>query len=441
MIQRFLRPVAFLLLCAVGACGDGAGVAPQVPTTIEPAGGSQQEGVAGILLRDSIATRVLDADGRPVAGVQVTFTVTAGNGSVSPGVATTSADGYARAAWTLGTTAGAQRVAAGFAGGAADAAFTANALPGNASRLEISAGDGASAPVGAALGTALAVRVTDPFGNPVAGVSVTWVVTAGGGSAVPASSTSDAAGVARAAWTLGTRSGQNRLTASAAGAVVTFTAMGAPGPVSTLERLAGDNQLGRVQGGTALAPVCTGDVLPVALRVRALDRFGNPVDGVAIDWRVASGSVTPARATTNGAGEAIGTWTLGSRAGTQAAQAAAPGGTTAEFTARVTAGSAKALEIVSGDNQTGRFGMVLPEPLTVRVTDNCGNPVGGSTVRWVTAEGTMMPEAGTSSADGTTSSFWRLDEYRLRTEKRTGASLSVPGTVGVTVYFRAAAVP
>lgn len=40
--------------------------------------------------------------------------------------------------------------------------------------------------------------------NPVAGVLVTWSVVDGGGNISPASSTTDAAGIATSRWTLGT---------------------------------------------------------------------------------------------------------------------------------------------------------------------------------------------------------------------------------------------
>jgi adhesin/invasin len=66
----------------------------------------------------------------------------------------------------------------------------------------------------------------------VAGVTVTFAVTAGGGSVTGASTTTDAFGVASASsWVLGASAGQNTLTATVTGSgisgnPVTFNAIG-----------------------------------------------------------------------------------------------------------------------------------------------------------------------------------------------------------------------
>lgn len=71
------------------------------------------------------------------------------------------------------------------------------------------------------------VIVRDANGNPVAGVAVTFAVTAGGGSVTGNHPTSDASGVATVgSWTLGSSAGTNTLVASANGHSVTFTANG-----------------------------------------------------------------------------------------------------------------------------------------------------------------------------------------------------------------------
>src|SRR5690606_1609302 len=62
------------------------------------------------------------------------------------------------------------------------------------------------------------VRADDQFGNPVAGVTVTFAVTAGGGSVTGASRITAADGIATiGSWTLGGAPGANSLTASFAG--------------------------------------------------------------------------------------------------------------------------------------------------------------------------------------------------------------------------------
>jgi len=65
---------------------------------------------------------------------------------------------------------------------------------------------------GRVLGKAVSVRVTDVYGNAVSGAVVSFRPAAG--SVAPQKIASDAAGVARARWTLGTRLGEQSLSAS-----------------------------------------------------------------------------------------------------------------------------------------------------------------------------------------------------------------------------------
>jgi hypothetical protein len=67
---------------------------------------------------------------------------------------------------------------------------------------------------GWALIDTLVVRAVDPSGTPRAGVAVTWVVREGGGSIAPTADETDADGYAKAVWTLGPRTGVNKVRAS-----------------------------------------------------------------------------------------------------------------------------------------------------------------------------------------------------------------------------------
>jgi large repetitive protein len=72
-----------------------------------------------------------------------------------------------------------------------------------------------------------AVLVEDAQGNPVAGETVTFVVTGGGGSATGTTAVTDAAGIARVgSWTLGGTAGANALQAGVTASSVTFAATG-----------------------------------------------------------------------------------------------------------------------------------------------------------------------------------------------------------------------
>src|SRR3989449_983319 len=90
-------------------------------------------------------------------------------------------------------------------------------------------GDAQTGRVGAPLGAPFVVRAIDATGQPVAELGVAGPVTAGGGSASPASTTTNGSGLASATLTVGNTVGTNNqtVTASAANALgppVTFVA-------------------------------------------------------------------------------------------------------------------------------------------------------------------------------------------------------------------------
>ena len=84
--------------------------------------------------------------------------------------------------------------------------------------LAIVSGNAQTAPVDQALADPLVVRITQD-GAAVSGTSVSWGVTAGGGSASPSTSVTDAAGQTSTTWTMGSAEGANTLEASASGPV------------------------------------------------------------------------------------------------------------------------------------------------------------------------------------------------------------------------------
>ena len=74
----------------------------QVPTALEKTQGDGEQGYFGEPLTVSPSVQVLDANGHPASGIDVTFEVTSGGGSVSPESANTGPDGVARTEWTMG---------------------------------------------------------------------------------------------------------------------------------------------------------------------------------------------------------------------------------------------------------------------------------------------------------------------------------------------------
>jgi hypothetical protein len=95
---------AFALL-AVAACSDSPtkGGSNGTPAAIAMSGGDNQMGMPGTPLAAPIAVRVTNAQGNPVAGKPVDFTVTRGAGTVASATVTTDNNGVAQTSWTLGT--------------------------------------------------------------------------------------------------------------------------------------------------------------------------------------------------------------------------------------------------------------------------------------------------------------------------------------------------
>jgi hypothetical protein len=89
--------------------------------------GNNQSAFVSTALPTRPSVKAADAYGNPVPDVAVLFAVGANNGSVSPGVATTNADGIATGgSWTLGASTGVQSLTA--TDGQRSATFTATAL-------------------------------------------------------------------------------------------------------------------------------------------------------------------------------------------------------------------------------------------------------------------------------------------------------------------------
>jgi hypothetical protein len=189
--------------------------------------------------------------------------------------------------------------------------------------LAISGGNGQSGPVGQALAP-YQVLVTDASGAPAAGVTVTWTVTAGGGSITPSSST-DASGAATAVHTLGTAPGPQAAQAAvsgAAGSPVTFTATAVVGAPASLLKLSGDNQTG-----------AAGQPLAATYLVKVRDQYANSVPGATVQWTASSGTLSATSTVTDAFGNTSVRHTLGPSAGSQTATATAGVAPPVTFTA------------------------------------------------------------------------------------------------------------
>jgi len=292
----------------------------QSVATLTKTGGDAQTGQVATALANPVMVLAKDALGSPIANLAVTWSVTTGGGTIAGG--NTDASGVAQAAWTPGNTAGSASATAH--AGSINAIFTATLSPGPASQVTIVTGNSQTAAVNTAVGINPKVRVADQFGNVRTGHTVTWTVTAGGGSVQAsagnaATSTTDANGDATVvSWTVGASVGANSLQASAAAGVTTsFSATGATaGAPTAIAMYVGNNQ-------TALATFPT-NIRPA---VRVTDINNLPVSGQQVVFTPsAGGSVTGGTVNTDANGIAqVGSWTPGSTAGAATLVAAATG--------------------------------------------------------------------------------------------------------------------
>jgi hypothetical protein len=126
--SRPLVAASAFALIAAAACGgsDGGtkGGDNSAPAAISISGGNSQTGMAGSALAAPLAARVTNAQGNPVSGKPVNFTVTRGLGTVASTTVNTDNNGIAQTAWTLGTGAVRQEVLATI--GSYEALATAN---------------------------------------------------------------------------------------------------------------------------------------------------------------------------------------------------------------------------------------------------------------------------------------------------------------------------
>ena len=190
--------------------------------------------------------------------------------------------------------------------------FTAEAI---SPTLTSVSGNNQIATVGTALANPFVVEVRDGNGNPLAGVTVTFVVRTGDGTLSAGTTTTDASGQADSTLRLGTEPGTNTVEVSVEGIseTVTFTAE-AISP--TLTSVSGNNQIATV--GTALAN-------PFVVEIH--DGTGNPLAGIAVTFvvRTGGGTLSTGTTTTDASGQAASTLRLGTEPGTNTVEASVEG--------------------------------------------------------------------------------------------------------------------
>ncbi|HUG27873.1 MAG TPA: Ig-like domain-containing protein [Gemmatimonadales bacterium] len=396
--------LAFLSAGLTGVTSSSIALASPPPTTIAANSATSQSATVGTAVAEAPSVLVTGAGGVPVSGVEVTFTVTAGGGTItpaSPATVSTNASGIATLSnWTLGATPGTNTVTAAVAGlTGSPVTFTATGTAVVATTIAANSATSQSATVGTAVAEAPSVLVTGAGGVPVSGVEVTFAVTSGGGSTSPASPATvatNASGIATlSSWTLGLTPGSNTVTATAAGLAgspVTFTANGTAVGATTIAANSATSQSATV--GTAVAE---------APSVLVTGAGGVPVSGVEVTFAVTSGGgstspASPATVATNASGIAtLSNWTLGLTAGSNTVTATAAGltGSPVTFSATGTAAAANALAIATQPGGAQEDEEFDTQPV-IWIIDTHGNVVTSST-----ANVTSQIHSGSGNLKGT----------------------------------------
>jgi len=391
-----------------------------VPATIS-AGGSSQSATIGSRYARPLQATVLDADGNPVDGIPVTFTLGASGGaggstaaadaSFSGGgtqaMETTDSSGVATSpSFTANGTAGTFTASAATAGVVEPASFRLANLAGKPPRIMPLALARQSAVVGARYRKPLRVKLLDAQRKPVSGASVTFTLGSGAtggsnpgtssagasfvGGASQVTEATDASGTATSPrFTAGTTAGRFTATATTSGtaAAATFTLdnrAGTPPTVTTV---------GQAKGSAAIG---SRYARPLVVKVR--DGHGKPVQGATVTFTLGaaaggSGAASAAGAsfvggsaqateTTSAAGTATSPpLTANTIAGTFTATAATTGTTDAEtFSLHNLAGTPTAIATGVAANESTTVGTRFPIRLAVTVTDAHQNPVAGVAV-------------------------------------------------------------
>ncbi|MBC8087897.1 MAG: Ig-like domain-containing protein, partial [Phycisphaerae bacterium] len=303
--------------------------------------------------------QLANANGGAVAqaGVTVTAAVSTG-GTLSAFTALTDADG--KAAFTDLTLAGPVGnyvltfAAAGLGSQTANVALTS----GNAALVQMRDGNQQQAVAGTSVPVPPSVRVTDADGNPVAGATVLFDVSAGGGTVVGSPATTNASGDAQVTgWTLG-NTGTNSLLAhlpgNAFGVTITATATQPPPVLTTLSVTLTPSTV--VAGGQAQAFVA------------GRDQYGAAIATGAVIWA----STGPASISSGGAIQAI-------SAG-QATIIATAGGKTGQATLNITAQPVLTTLIVALASPAIQVGATTQASVTG--TDQFGANIAVGAVTW-----------------------------------------------------------
>jgi hypothetical protein len=226
-----MRRASVLVVCVTGyACTEPPPTelpASEPPPFIEAISATELTGTVGAPVDLVPTVRAADPARNPLPGVVVRFYSNIANDRIENYSAITDSLGLASVgSWTLSTASGVHYLTATATGAPEVVRFMALAQPGPPAQIVMIAGDAQFARPGTSLAAPLVVRVTDAFGNEVAGAAVTFTVLEGGGLIDGSSVLTNSIGIATSGpWTMGSESKWQRVRAAAGGAEAVFRAI------------------------------------------------------------------------------------------------------------------------------------------------------------------------------------------------------------------------
>ncbi|MBA4073126.1 MAG: hypothetical protein C0497_15070 [Gemmatimonas sp.] len=166
-----------------------------------------------------------------------------------------------------------------------------------------------------------------------------------------------------------------------------------------------------VSGAGSTATV--GTVLATAPTFTVTDASGNALANITVSVAVTSGGGTLVGAPTRSSAgpTSVGTWTLGTTAGTNTLTVTVSGLTPLTISVTGTPGAAARIVVASGNTQSGLAGAQLTAPLSAAVQDQFGNGIANQQVTFLATAGggSVAPGLLTTNASGVASgAIWRL---------------------------------
>jgi hypothetical protein len=159
--------------------------------------------------------------------------------------------------------------------------------------------------------------------------------------------------------------------------------------------------------------------------VQVTDARGTSVPNTTVNWTASTGTLNSSSSVSDANGNAHVVWSFNisptASVGTTVGQLTATLANDSSLSLSMIAehGNAVPVKVGNGDNQSGIRGTTLPQPLTIRVVDQHGNPITNESVYWTTASGSlsMTTTPGTTptntlytqtASDGTTQVYLTL---------------------------------